>query len=824
MKYPLLPVTLLLAAGIIAGDQLHPQPFVLLGAAIAIVLAALAANFLNKDKSALPLIGAALFMTGWADIACHTAILSPNDLRLLLPRSPSSVTIQGTVSAPPSQRIYERDGREIWHNTTVVESRQITIDGVPRAAVGKVVVATPGILPANFFVGQKVEVSGVIEPPHEAQAQGLFSPHLFYQRQEIYFALRAGSTNDWHAFSEAGVQNLTGKFTAWAKQTLALGLPVEDEALRLIWALVLDWKPGLTPAVEEPFIRAGTFHIFAVDGLRIGMLAAIALAFLRSLQAPRAWAGAVVLPAIWWYVGLTGSPASAIRSAIMTSVIVIGWAARRPANLINSLFAGALLILAWNPQQLFQAGFQLSFIVVLCIGLLLPAFEKVTGSRTQSLVPKALEPQWVGWWREVRGLALATLSLSLAAWLGSIPLSAAYFHLFSLASVPANFLVVPLASLALTSGLASLLVAPLFPGLSVLFNHSGWFWMKCVIALSQWFAQLPGSWWNAAAPRPLALLCYYLLLLTLATGWLFRFRFRRQATAVLTLLCLLCVADWMFQRGETRLHVLSLRGAAAIFVPSHSGSSEELFDCGDPISAQAVVKPFLQAQGVNRLESFCLTDARSEIMGGAPVVLTNFSPSAVFAGSPRARSVVYRRFLAQLSQRVINLTNLTDGNSLNDWTVEHPSADDQFSQADDNAVALSARTAGQSILFLSSLGRSGQDALVKRHPDLRADIVIAGLPVRDEPLSEPLLDLLDPKTIIVADSETPASRRAPQKLQERLARRNARVFYCHYFGSLTLVFRATGWRIEDVNGNEVRATAARSEAPARESNPPPDDR
>ena len=64
---------------------------------------------------------------------------------------------------------------------------------------------------------------------------------------------------------------------------------------------------------------------------------------------------------------------------------------------------------------------------------------------------------------------------------------------------------------------------------------------------------------------------------------------------------------------------------------------------------------------------------------------------------------------------------------------------------------------------------------MRRHPDLRADIVVAGLPTRDEPLCDPLLDMLQARWIIIADAEFPATRRAPQKLRQRLARQAAQV-------------------------------------------------
>ena len=58
-------------------------------------------------------------------------------------------------------------------------------------------------------------------------------------------------------------------------------------------------------------------------------------------------------------------------------VVFGGWALKRPSDLLNSLFAAALVILVWEPRELFQAGFQLSFLVVLCIILILPFFNRI---------------------------------------------------------------------------------------------------------------------------------------------------------------------------------------------------------------------------------------------------------------------------------------------------------------------------------------------------------------------------------------------------------------------------------------------------------------
>src|SRR5258705_8723624 len=112
------------------------------------------------------------------------------------------------------------------------------------------------------------------------------------------------------------------RFQFWAKQTLARGLPTEDEDLRLLWAMTLGWKTALTSEVAEPFMRSGTMHVFAISGLHIALIAGILVLVLRVCKVPAGWAGWVVIPLIWGYTGVTGWQASAIRSTIMMTVII----------------------------------------------------------------------------------------------------------------------------------------------------------------------------------------------------------------------------------------------------------------------------------------------------------------------------------------------------------------------------------------------------------------------------------------------------------------------------------------------------------------------
>jgi len=795
MKRPLLPVACWLIGGILCGELARPWLPLLFGLSFAVALAAFA-----WERGRAWLLCLLLFLAGWTDASWHSGILSPHDLRLILGEQPRFVTLRGVIQAPPTQRIFERDQRESWHSSALIEAEEISFDGNWQPAAGRVVAGTPGILPTNFFEGQRVEVAGMVQPPHGPFARGMFNPRAFYEREGVFFQLQTTGAGDWKA--PPATWPISEQFRQWARKTLALGLPGEDEPLRLTWTLLLDWKAPLTGSVEEPFLRAGTFHIFAVDGLRIGLLAGIGIGLLRLLRLPRALGGVLVLPALWFYAGLTGWPASAVRAAIMASVLILGWVCRRPIDLINSLFAAAIIILLWDPAQLFQPGFQLSFLVVLCIAIVLPKvrlFLRGWLFKGDPLLPVALQARWPVWLYTPASYIIDTVAMSLAAWVGSIPLAAYYFHLFTPVSVPANCVVVPATALALMSGLGSLLTGAWFPALAGLFNNATWVLMKFILSFSHGAAQWPSGNWNIAAPSAGACIFYYVALLLLATGWIFRARHKWAILAALGTIAVVGTIHWSLGWRVARLDILPVNGAPVIFVDAPGREGKFLVDCGNEQSARDLLKPFLCAQGINRLAGLCLAVGRMEFFGGARLLLENIPAKDTLAGTAPNRSTAYRDLVAKLS-RTPGWRAVKDGDQVDGWTVLQPGPSDKFAQADDNAVVLRREFNGHSVLLLPALGRDGQDALMQRHPDLHAEFVIAGLPARDEPLCEPLLDQLKPRVIVLADAKFPATRRAPPKLRQRLARRDTRVVYGRDNGALTLEFLPDGWSLRTADG------------------------
>jgi len=822
MKRPLVPVALLYVGGILIACVIPVPPLFLLIASLS-----LAALTLAWARARLVGLCTLITLTGWTNHTLRTATMSPHDLRRVLSEPPEIVTLRGMLRETPTLRVYERNQVESWRTMARIDVTALRRHRQPwQPAAGRIAVTTLGVLSTNIFVGQEVEITGVAAPPKVAVAEGMFDYRAYLKQQGIFYQLQAASEQDWRVLSSPSRPPLSDRFREWARQALALGLPVQDESLRLEWALTLGWKTALTEEVSEPFVQAATYHIFAVDGLRMAIVFGIFFYLFRALGLPRAVCGLVLLPLIWFYTGLTGWPASAIRASVMLSVVIIGWVLRRPSDLINSLFAAALIILLWEPRQLFQAGFQLSFFVVLCIILILPALRELGRRLTapDPLLPEELHPRW----RKVLRAPteyLGDLSLtSFAAWIGSLPLVAYYFHIVTPVSTPANVLAVPLCALVLISNLISLVLAAWLPFGAGLFNHAGWFLMECIRASSHWFAAWPGAFFYVPEPAPFTTGLYYAILLGVLTGWIFQPRLR--AWKVTALVIGACAWGWQYWQtcSTTRLTLLPVNGGMAIHFDAPGKANDLLVDCGATNSVQSVTKPFLRAQGVNRLPALLLTHGDLRHVGGAELVLNLFSVNKLCVSPVRFRSPVYRQILRHFSSKPEKLWTVSRRDRVGLWTVLHPDPGDRFPQADDNPLVLSAVIGGHRILLLSDLGRLGQGALLERTPDLRADIVVTGLPVQPEALRDALLDAIQPRLIIVADSDLPVAERASPQLHERLARRKLPVIYTRTTGAVTIEWRNHDWELRTMSGIRISSrdpTPLPDPLPAKPAEPEP---
>lgn len=262
---------------------------------------------------------------------------------------------------------------------------------------------------------------------------------------------------------------------------------LSGDELATTGALTLGYKDDIDPETRRHFQASGAAHVLAVSGLHTGILYGLVLWLLTlggrfkpryENRLGRCAISGVVIAVMWGYAWLTGMTPSVVRAVLMVTIFEVGRMVYRPVFSLNTIAAAAVLILAIRPTDLWSVSFQLSFAATTAIVVL-----------TRSLTPTL--PFREGRWKRVGIYVLGIIVVSLAAQIGTLPITMYYFGQISCYFLLTNLLVLPLATVLVPCGLATIvlggswcgtIIGKATYGLAWAMNHS-----------TGWIERLPGS-------------------------------------------------------------------------------------------------------------------------------------------------------------------------------------------------------------------------------------------------------------------------------------------------------------------------------------------
>ncbi len=542
-RQPFVGLSLMAATGIILADFFPLSLPVLLATAIAVVICAVALLRWPNLMVTYAIVGAGFFLLH----GLRTGNTEGEQLAAELGSRPRVVTATGSVTSEP----------KIAPNgfaTFLLKLDSIELEGRKQTARAVWRVRWRGT--PEF--GDELRLFGTAEVIAPPRNPGEFDMRSYLARRDVRRMLFVRYPEDGTLIRHAGgnpILHAAQKSRLWMQKGLCRGLENAPEVQDFLGGIVLGLRHQTPEDIEEPFQQTGTLHLFAVAGLHVGIVAALLWMLAMVARLSRKWATALIIPLLLFYAAVTGLHVSSVRAAVMTSILLGGFFFDRKVFVLNSLAAAAFFLLCWNTNELFSTGFQLSFAVVGAIILFanpLFGFLQRWGA-PDPFLPRSLlrGPRrliHVGFEWLCRGT-----SVSLAAWIGSLPFILWYFHIVTPISLFANLLVVPIAFFILAIALLSLLSTPLLTWLAVIFNNANWFWAQLVLGIVQLFAQIPGGHFYIEQPH-----------------W------PEKLTAKIT--------------------VLDLGAGAAVHL--RTGDADWLFDCGSERSYESVVREYLHWAGV----------------------------------------------------------------------------------------------------------------------------------------------------------------------------------------------------------------------------------
>ncbi|MFA4885601.1 MAG: DNA internalization-related competence protein ComEC/Rec2 [Desulfotomaculaceae bacterium] len=678
-----------------------------------------------------------------------------------------------------------------------------------------------------FGYGDVLKVSGLLSRPDPAGNPGAFDYRTYLERQGIMVQLLVRGDNAVQKIGIAGANPLHSAALK-VKQKLAATATTSltGSQAAVLGGIIFGTQGLIDRETRKTFSETGVVHILSVSGLHVGLVLGGLVGLLSLLRLQPGFIAPLATPALVFYVLMTGLNPAVLRSAIMALLLIWAHHLGRDRDWPTTLALAALLILLWNPLQIYHPGCQLSFAATWGILYLSPVLTKACSAVLKGLPDKI-----------VRTVSLA-LAVPLAAQLATIPLVAWYYNLLSPVSIPANLLAVPLVGLIMSLGLLATALGLVWLPLAALVNVVTGVVLDVFLALVAFFQHLPGAVIYLATPPVLLMAAWYgglLVAVRVRSAGLFS-GLRQRCAGWLPVGAALAVALaliwWPWPGGQKlTVHFIDVGQGDSALVQTPGGQSilidtggrTDEFTTGTGVG-DLVVEPYLRRLGVNRIDVLILTHPHEDHCGGAtslvrhfPVRLAVVSPVLETPGNGEQEksksgeggeiSPAYTTLLRKMFDEGIPVRYATAGDTLkleNGLDIEVLSpveiAEGSHPGLNNSSLVLKLSFGRRSFVFTGDAELDEQKELIRLAADLKTDVL--KIPHHGSRFLLPeLVELADPEAAVISVGAHNTFGHPAQSTIELLNRTGVKVYRTDLDGAV--IIQTDGYNLEVRKGKRT---------------------
>ena len=353
--------------------------------------------------------------------------------------------------------------------------------------------------------GMRIVLMGELSRPFDERNPGEFSIRRYYEANGITFEMFVRGTGGVLVLDSLGGSWIMKRCVVPVRRFILseIDRTVGGEEGEFLKGLLIGERSGIPVTTRQAFVNAGVAHVLAVSGSNVAFVAAVLVFIFGFVRLPRLVSTAGIVGGVIFYMMLTGNQPSVARATIMALVVLLGKAMQRKTNAYNAIGVSALIILAIDSRQLFDVGFQLSYGAVLSIVCLYPRMnlwilriEPRTGVRRATL--------WM----------LRLCAVSLAATLGTLPLTASAFGRVSVIGILANLVVIPATGLSVILGCIASAVGAVHPWASWICAGTNTIVLRWTLAVTELAGGAPFAYVDTLRFHSVDALPYFAVLAT----------------------------------------------------------------------------------------------------------------------------------------------------------------------------------------------------------------------------------------------------------------------------------------------------------------------
>ena len=700
---------------------------------IALAVMALTLNRWWRGAALLMLVlGGAAHYRSWEDAAV------PRHLLEAIASKPGLHQVRGVVCSDPDPLPFDDYyDKKITHRAVFrLDVREIRKGRRWYPTAGKARVTLKARGAPGLEYGDYIWLEGKFYRPFPPTNPGQFHYRWYLERGGIYLGCSAkGETSFAVLYGHAGNRMIEAalRLKRSMARNIEIGIP-ETDASRLLAAVLLGYREGISRQLEESFRRTNTVHILAISGLHVGLIYLLIRSVLKLFPLSGRAVSLIAIPPLLFYMVLTGLKVPVLRATCMLTVYLLAPFFSRKADLFNTVGFAAFVILLAGPAQLFDAGFQLSFAAVISIIIFTPPLEsslfRVFGldEAPGGLYTGPLR----GYPARIGRVVATSVGVSLAAGIGLLPLIACYFNIFSPITVVANIAVAFFLTAAIGIGFLSAALGFLWGCLSLCLNGLNYWIMEAMIGWVRFLSRMPYAYFYVRPPPPLLTGCYYAVLLMIV----FRKRLRSSviviglsaAILIAAVLCAPCGGG-----GDLSIAFLDVGQGDSAFLQLPNGATM-LIDGGPRTnfdSGRFVILPFLRSLGVRRLDVVVATHADMDHIGGLITVVEEMEVGRLILPRTGHTTWTHRRLLEAVGERGVPLhfgrrhdtIDLCPGVSID---ILHPTAawvEKDDASENDMSVVIRIAYGATSALFAGDIGSAAEEELVMNVAGIGSDIL-----------------------------------------------------------------------------------------------------